>query len=188
MVPSPLPLVGHPALVRESTIVELVQRTNTLDLDAPELPLRQIHSSSFQGLPAKSSGEQNYEELMREVKENLGSGPDWPNSPIEFSSPIDRVLLDVRELNTVQDTSNSGHLGYEKTKNASGSEENYVVQDQASTQASTRSVPTIISTPFESNGDIGLLPIPRSPPHLPLGLRDGNDPVNKKQIEESDAE
>lgn len=119
---------------------------------------------------------------MRQVKKNLNAEHD---SPIEVTTPTERTPFGVRELNAVNNTSNSGQLDYGRRKSASVSQEDiYVGEDQASTPSLSAS----ISTRFESNGEAGTISIPQSPPQLYLELRDNAELVNKPKIEESDAE
>ena len=156
-----------------------LQRTDTFYLDVLQ---RQKNSCPLQELAAQNDREQSHEELMRQVKKNLNAEPD---SPIEVTTPTERTPFEVRELTPVHNTSNSGHLDYERRKNASISEEEvYVGEDEASAP----SLPASISTRFESNGEAGTISVPRAPPQLYLGLRDNAELVNKPKIEESDAE
>jgi hypothetical protein len=119
---------------------------------------------------------------MRQVKKNLNAEHD---SPIEVITPTERRPFGVRVLNAVNNTSNSAQLDYGRRKSASVSQEDvYVGEDQASTPSLSASK----STRFESNGEVGTISIPRSPPQLYLELRSNAELVNKPKIEESDAE
>ena len=104
------------------------------------------------------------------------------STPIEFSPSVGCSPLDVREVSTIKTPSEPENLGYEQSTNATNSEEK---KQGGAERAHTPSLPSIISTQFESNGDVELL---EALPHLHQDLLGEGNLVLRKQIEESDAE
>lgn len=95
--------------------------------------------------------------------------------PIEFSS------FDTREPCAVRSSLTPEHLSYGQGRDGTDSESKEDEDDLSGTSP----LSSVNSSQSDSNGKPGIY---STPPRLHLYLQDGDDPVSKKLIEESDAD